>query len=119
MRMPSIAIAIAATLLSGAVGAGPEPAPRATAQQIFDVAGTYQLDNGERAELLALDNRLYIEIGRHRQELVLAAPDRFQTADGSITMRFDPDAPGERIEIGFWRGAREPIALLLASGKPR
>jgi len=118
MKMLSIALATTA-LLAGAASAGPVTDLRATAQQMSDVEGTYQLENGQRARVFALDQKLYVEVGRHRKELVLTAPDQFTSRDGAISMRFQPDAPGDRIVLGYRRDTQDPIPVMLAAGPRR
>jgi len=118
MKMLHIALA-ATALLAGAATAGPIVDLHATAQQMDDVEGTYQLANGQRARVFALDQKLYVEVGRHRKELVLTGPDQFTSRDGSISMRFPLDAPGERIVLGYRRDTDEPMPVLLAAAQRR
>ena len=118
MKMLHIALA-ATALLAGAATAGPVTDLHATAQQRAEVEGTYQLDNGQRVRVFALDEKLYVEVGRHRKELVLIAPDQFTSRDGSISMRFPLDAPGERIVLGYRRDADEPMPVMLAASQRR
>ena len=118
MKLPSIALAATALLaVSASATAAPESELRATAQQRMDLEGTYQLENGQRARVFELDQRLYVELGRHRKELVLVAPDRFASRDGAISMQFQPDAPGDRIVLGYRRDDRQAMPVRLASSR--
>lgn len=118
MKLLSIALA-ATALLAGAATAGPIVDLHATSQQRAEVEGTYQLDNGQRVRVLAIEEKLYVEVGRHRKELVLTAPDQFTSRDGSISMRFPLDAPGERIVLGYRRDTDEPMPVMLAAAQRR
>jgi len=113
MKLPSIALAATALLAVTASAAD----LRATAQQRMDLEGTYKLENGQRARVFELDQRLYVELGRYRKELVLVAPDRFASPDGAISLQFQPDAPGERIVLGYRRDDRQAMPVMLASGQ--
>jgi hypothetical protein len=116
MKMPSIALAMT-LFAAGAASAAPDAALRTTAQQRADAEGTYQLDNGQRVRIFELDEKLYLEIGRYRKELVLVAPNRYASRDGAISMQAAPEVPGERIVLGYRRDARQAIPVLLASGQ--
>jgi hypothetical protein len=114
MKLLNIALAFTA-LLAVTVSASAADL-RATAQQRMDLEGTYQLENGQRARVFELDQKLYVELGRHRKELVLVAPNRFASPDGAISMQFQPDAPGERIVLGY-RSDRGGMPVMLASSQ--
>lgn len=114
--MTPLRIALAATiLLAGAAHAAPGSDLRATAQQRADLEGSYRLETGQLAQVFSLDDRLYIEVGRHRKELVLVAPDRFASRDGAVSMQFAPAAPGERIVLGYRQDVAEIVPIRLSS----
>jgi hypothetical protein len=118
MKLLNLALAFTTLLaVSAGVTANPGTELRATAQQRMDLEGTYQLDNGQRARVFELDQKLYVELGRHRKELVLVAPNRFGSRDGAISLQFQPEAPGERIVLGYRRGDIQAMPVMLASGQ--
>lgn len=114
MRMLSIILA-STLLLSATALAGGGIGERPTAQQIVDVEGTYGLENGERLRMFGLDGRLYVEVGHHRKELVVAGPGRFASKDGTVSLRFDPDADPDKVVLGYRRDVDNGIPLRMAS----
>jgi len=118
MRMLSIILA-STLLLSASALAGGGIGERPTAQQIVDVEGTYALDNGERLRVFGLDGRLYVEVGHHRKELVVAGPDLFASKDGSVSLRFDPDGDADKVVLGYRRDVDSGIPLRMASADLR
>jgi hypothetical protein len=113
MKQLSIVLATLAMLAATATAT----AGSGTAQQRGDLEGTYQLENGQRVRVIALDERLYVEVGRYRKELVMVAPNRFASRDGAVSMQFQPEAPGERIVLGYRRDAQQALPVMLASGQ--
>jgi len=113
MRMLSIALA-SSLLLSTTALAGGGIGERPTAQQIVDVEGSYGLENGERLRVFGLDNRLYVEVGQHRKELVVAGPGRFASKDGSVSLLFDPDGDADKVVLGYQRDWDSGIPLRMA-----
>lgn len=118
MRILSLALA-STLLLSGAAFAGPETGGRPTAQQMMEAEGSYALDNGERVRVFELDNRLYMEVGHHRKELLMDGPDRFVSKDGSISMRFQPGPGADKVVLGYRRDAQDGIPVRMASAAQR
>jgi len=116
MKILSI-LAAAATLFSGAAIAAPDIAPRATAQQIAELEGNYGLDNGLRAKVFELDNRLYLEVGHDRKELTLVETNRFVSRDGSVSLSVTPGAGGNKIVLGYRHDAQDAMPIRLAAAK--
>jgi len=113
MRMLSIILA-STLLLSTTALAGGGIGERPTAQQIVDAEGVYGLDNGERLNVFGLDGRLYVEIGRHRKEVVVAGPNRFASKDGSVSITFEPETDPDKVVLGYQRDWDSGIPLRMA-----
>lgn len=118
MRMLSITLA-STLLLSATALAGGGIGERPTAQQIVDAEGSYLLENGERIRVFGLDNRLYVELGHHRKELVVAGPGRFASKDGSVSLLFDPDGDADKVVLGYRRDADGGIPARMAAADQR
>ncbi|WP_296941983.1 hypothetical protein [uncultured Massilia sp.] len=111
---------LAAFVLSGAAHAAPATPPlHATAQQMADLEGSYVLDNGQRADIVVLDGRLYIALPRQRKELVLVAPGQFASRDGRVTVRPHSDGGEDRILLGYQPARQAGTPVQLASGTRR
>ena len=109
----------AALLLAGAAHAAPErPSMHATAQQKVDLEGTYALDNGQRARIFVLDDKLYIELGRQRKELVPAGPDAFASRDGKVSVQARPGTDGG-ILVGYQPAVQDDAAARYAAAGKR
>jgi len=115
--MKQLSIVLATLAMLAATAAATAAAGSGTAQQRGDLEGTYQLENGQRVRVFELDERLYVEVGRYRKELVMVAPNRFASRDGAVSMQFQPEAPGERIVLGYRRDAQQALPVMLASGQ--
>lgn len=118
MRMLSITLAASFLLSAGAL-AGGGIGERPTAQQIVDVEGTYGLENGERLRVFGLDGRLYVEVGHHRKELVVAGPGRFASKDGTVSLLFNPDRDADKVVLGYRRDTHSGIPLRMALADQR
>jgi hypothetical protein len=116
MKLLSI-LAAATALMSGGAIAAPDIAPQATAQQIAELEGIYGLDNGLRARVFELDNRLYLEVGHDRKELTQVEPNRFMSRDGSVSLSVKPGDGGDKIVLGYRHDAQESIPIRLAAAK--
>lgn len=115
--MKALTILAAAALLSGTAIAAPDTAPQATAQQLAELEGTYGLDNGLRAKVFELDNRLYLEVGHDRKELTLAEPNRFVSRDGSVSLSVKPGDGGDKIVLGYRQDTQDALPIRLAAAK--
>jgi hypothetical protein len=92
----------AVLLISSAVAsAAPAPAKNTplrlpTAQQMQEMEGSYALADGRIAQIIALDDRLYVEVNhRDRRELVATGEDKFETRDRAISIEYKPTRGGE------------------------
>jgi len=122
--MKTLRIVLAATALLTITLTAPafpaDPELRSTAQQRLDMEGTYLLENGQRAKIFELDNRLYIDIERrHRKELLLVAPDLFASPDRSVTVQFQPNQPDEPLLFGIPYAAPNVAPVRLAATQVR
>ncbi|MCS0589715.1 hypothetical protein ACFQ09_13310 [Massilia norwichensis] len=85
-----------------------------SAEQMEQAKGSYQLNDGKRAEMLILDGRLYFRIARGAtREMLVAGKNRFSSRDGTIAIRFDTDFDGDRIVLQHGRsiGMQDTIRL--------
>jgi hypothetical protein len=97
------------TMATAQAETGPTEMRRATAQQMDQVSGAYQLSDGRRADIVILDYRLYVQIGKaQRKELLLSGPDRFATRDGSIAIQFGPELATDNIVLAHDRDIAPP-----------
>lgn len=82
---------------------GPPPQPVAPAAEVLDsIDGAYRLSNGQKLELASLDQRVVADFGRwHQIPLVATAPDRFESRDGLVWLRYEADARTERIVVSY------------------
>jgi hypothetical protein len=104
MRALSIFLAVTALLTTvgtaQAADAGSTGLRQASFHQMARAKGSYELDDGRRAQLFVQDNRLYVRIGRSGQtELLLDGPDRYASRDGKIVVRFDSETDNRHIVL--------------------
>jgi hypothetical protein len=80
---------------------------RPTAQEIANVEGLYGLSDGYRAHIYGLDSRLYVRIGAGSQKMLqMTGPDQFATADGDVSIQFQPEREeddAERVVVEYTR----------------
>jgi hypothetical protein len=98
MRKLSV-VCLAAALLAGPVLAAPAADVHATAEQLSNVEGTYGLSNGRVLRLYTLDNRLYAELKSSRTELVAVGENAYASKDGTISVKYNPDASRDEIAV--------------------
>jgi hypothetical protein len=107
MRALSIFVAATALLTTVSVAqaeSGSVQFRRASAEQMEQVRGTYQLSDGRRAELLVLNGQLYAKIAQGaRKEVLLAEPNRLASRDGTISIQFSTDFDSDRIVLEHGR----------------
>jgi hypothetical protein len=73
---------------------------RPASEQTDKATGAFKLSDGHRAEILGLGTRLYVRIGwSKQQDLLSAAPNRFVSADGKVTVEHGPDFETDRIVL--------------------
>lgn len=103
MRALSIFLAATALLTTVSVAqaeTGSVQLRRASAEQMEQARGSYQLSDGRRAELLVLNGQLYARIAQGaRKEVLLAGPNRLASRDGAISIQFSTDFESERIVL--------------------
>jgi hypothetical protein len=115
--MRVLPVILAATfLLSSAASAAPDTALQPTAQQVAEIAGDYALSDGRRAQIVSIDNRVYVRIGRRQQkELLMVGPNRFASRSGDVTIELQPDSNSnnDRIVLNHVQdlGGEAPIRI--------
>lgn len=82
-------------------GAPPTPVtPDAEVMEAID--GTYRLSNGARLELSNANNRLVADFGPTSDVgLVPVAPNRFESRDGMVTVRYESNAREDWIVVSY------------------
>lgn len=82
---------------------GPPPQPVTPSTEVLGaIEGAYRLSNGQRLELASLDQRVVADFGRwHQVPLVAVAPDRFESRDGLVRLRYEADERVERIIVSY------------------
>jgi hypothetical protein len=118
MRALSIFLVTTALLTTAgtALAAGPNDPLQVSAEQIEQLPGIYKLSDGRRAELIALNHRLFISIAHGKQkQLVVAGPNRFASRDGSISIQFGPELDTDHIVLAHNRSIAPQDAIRLAS----
>jgi len=101
--MRTIHLVLAATaFLGAAAGATPASVPdlQPTFQQLHEIEGSYRLANGDRADVQVLDQHLFVEVRHQRKELVMVGAERFESRDGSISLRYEAGAP-DKVVLGY------------------
>jgi hypothetical protein len=80
---------------------------RPTAQEIANAEGLYVLEDGYRAHVFELDDKLYVRIGAGPQKkLMLVGPGRFASPGGDVSIEFQPgrlEDDAERVVVGYYR----------------
>jgi hypothetical protein len=115
--MRTLHVLVAATILLAGAATAADTSLHVTTQQLQEVEGTYGLNNGQRARVFQLDNRLYVEIGRMRKELNLVAPQRFASRDGSVSMVFGQRDSGSDIALSLRSDLQPSMPVMLASAE--
>jgi hypothetical protein len=82
---------------------GPPPQPVTPSTEVLDsIEGAYRLSNGQKIELASLDERVVADFGRwHQVPLVAVGPDRFESRDGLVRLRYEADDRVERIIVSY------------------
>lgn len=80
---------------------------RPTAQEIADAEGLYVLEDGYRAHVFGLDDKLYVRIGAGPQKkLMLVGPGRYASPGGDVSIEFQSgreEDEAERVVVGYYR----------------
>jgi len=81
----------------------PPPKPVTPAADVMSVIdGKYRLSNGATLALAGLDQRLVADFGRAPEvPLVAIGPNRFESRDGTVKLRYEADARTERIVVSY------------------
>jgi hypothetical protein len=112
------ATALLTTSITAQADAGSAEPHRSTAEQREKATGAFKLSDGRRAEIFELGTRLYVRIGRsQQQELLLAAPNRFVSADGKVAVELGPDLETDRIVLDNDRGIGTQDTIRIASAE--
>jgi hypothetical protein len=122
MRALTTILFATTTLLSGAAttaSAADPLAPQATHQQMVEMEGSYALSDGHRARIFIMDNRLYLDIGRHYKELEPAGLDSWVTRDRSLSLQFRPGDSGNRIVLNYRGALPDAAPIRLAAREQR
>lgn len=81
---------------------GTLPAYHLQPQQLAEVAGIYQLDNGGVMRITQANNRLVAQLdGRAATELVAQSDSRFISRDQRMTIDYQPQAFGDLIVLRY------------------
>jgi hypothetical protein len=121
--MRALPIFLAATVLLTTASAAYADAEstdprRATTEQMDKATGAYKLSDGRRAEIFALDTRLYMKIGRGRkQELLLVGPNRLAARNGSVSVQFESNFGNDHIVLEQDGGIGQLDTIHLASSE--
>lgn len=116
MRALSIFLAAAALLTTvGTAQAetGSTHMQRVNAEQMEQIAGSYRLSNGQRADIFLLGTQLYVKLGGQRKQLILTGPNRLASRDGTISIQFGTDFDSDCIVLqhGGTIGMQDTIRL--------
>jgi hypothetical protein len=87
---------------------GPPPQRVSPSAEVLDsIDGAYRLSNGHKLELASLDNQVVADFGRRSPvPLVATGPDRFESRDGLVWVRYEADERTERIVVSYPADAR-------------
>lgn len=98
VRVPVAAISCRAT---------PPAAVAPSAEVIGWIDGAYRLSNGQRLDLNSVNGRVVADFGRWSAvPLVATGPNRFESRDGQVWLRYETDARTERIVVSYPADAR-------------
>ncbi|RNF30593.1 hypothetical protein NM04_11730 [Massilia aurea] len=87
---------------------GPPP-QRVTpdAEVLESIDGVYRLSNGQKLGIAAGDQQVVADFGRwHQIPLVATTPERFESRDGLVWVRYEADEDTERIVVSYPADAR-------------
>ena len=87
-------------LIAAASAAGVVAAPSAEVLDAID--GAYRLSNGQKLDLDSIDQQVVADFGRrHQVPLVATGPERFESRDGLVRVRYEADERTERIVVSY------------------
>jgi hypothetical protein len=87
---------------------GPPPQRVTPSAEVIDsIDGVYRLSNGQKLGIAASDQQVVADFGRwHQIPLVATAPERFESRDGLVWVRYEADEDTERIVVSYPADAR-------------
>lgn len=82
---------------------GPPPQRVTPSAEVLDsIDGAYRLSNGQKLELDSIDQQVVADFGRrHQVPLVATGPERFESRDGLVWVRYEADERTERIVVSY------------------
>lgn len=82
---------------------GPPPQPVKPSADVLDgLDGAYRLSNGQKLQVDSYYNSVVADFGhRHQIPLVAIGPDRFESRDGLVRLRYEVDDRNERIVVSY------------------
>ena len=82
---------------------GPPPEQVAPSAEVLDsIDGAYRLSNGQKLALASQAQQVVADFGRwHQIPLVATAPDRFESRNGLVWVRYEADERTERIVVSY------------------
>lgn len=82
---------------------GPPPQRVTPSAEVLDsIDGAYRLSNGQKLELDSIDQQVVADFGRrHQVPLVATGPERFESRDGLVRVRYEADENTERIVVSY------------------
>ena len=82
---------------------GPPPQRVAPSAEVLDsIDGAYRLSNGQKLELDSIDQQVVADFDRrHQVPLVATGPERFESRDGLVWVRYEGDERTERIVVSY------------------
>jgi len=82
---------------------GPPPQQVSPDAEVLDsIDGAYRLSNGQKLALASQAQQVMADFGRwHQIPLVATAPDRFESHNGLVWVRYEADERTERIVVSY------------------
>lgn len=82
---------------------GPPPQRVTPSAEVLDsIDGAYRLSNGQKLELDSNHQQVVADFGRrHQVPLVATGPERFESRDGLVWVRYEADERTERIVVSY------------------
>ena len=99
MRRLALFLATLAILGSASLAHASQPL-KATAQQMSELAGSYQLSDGRRLQVDFDGVDVWVRIGKQERRLLdSTAEGRFATVDGKLVLRYTIDAGASKLAV--------------------
>jgi hypothetical protein len=84
-----------------------------------DMQGTYALSDGRRARIFIMNDRLYLDLGRHYKALEPAGPDSWVTHDHALSLQFKPGGERNQIVLNYRGDLPDAAPIRLAARDQR